>query len=51
MRVEAELLVEEAATGRTTWVGLRTPKQREADAFTDLVWRVMNAHPPTSDQA
>jgi len=51
MRVEAELLVEEAATVRTTWVGLRTPKQREADAFTDLVWRVMNAHPPTSDQA
>ena len=51
MRVEAELLVEEAAAVRTTLVGLRTPKQRDADAFADLVGRVINACPPASDQA
>ena len=51
MRVEAELLVEDAAAVRTTLEGLRTPKQREADAFTDLVGRVMKACPSPYDRA
>jgi hypothetical protein len=51
MRVEAELLVEDAAAVRTTLEGLRTPKQREADAFSDLVRRVMKACPSPYDRA
>jgi hypothetical protein len=49
MRVKAELLVEDAASVRTTLVGTRTPIQREADAFADLIWRVMKARPRPSD--
>jgi hypothetical protein len=51
MRVEAELLVEEAAGVRTTMDDLRTPKQREADALTDLIGRVTRACPRPFDQA
>jgi hypothetical protein len=51
MRVEAELLVEDAASVRTTLEGLRTPKQREVDAFGALVQRVMTACPHPFDHA